>query len=203
MKNQNTLFEENETPEVNFSEIAPASFKVEITETPEDLQEDEQGPQVQAPEEPKRGRGRPPKETGVFNVPSFSSQEPQPQEVNRPKGETVGTTLAGMFPSGGLIMILDKAMSNLVPIALNNLANMNLKPKDFVLTSDEIETISPLLDKAAETIPINLGNPWANLAVVLMGTYTAKAVGVINFAPEDRPVIVGKSKGRGRPRKNG
>jgi len=199
MENQNKLFEEEE-PKINFSEIAPTSFTVEITDNPEEATEQAQEP---AQEQPKRGPGRPPKNNGIHNPPPATFSSLGQTEQQRPTGQTVGTTLAKMFPSEGLIMILDKVMSNLVPIALNNLVNTRLKPKDFVLTTDEIDTISPLLDAAAETVPINLGNPWANLGIVLLGTYTAKAAGAMNFDFEDRPVMVTKSKGRGRPRKNG
>ena len=111
-----------------------------------------------------------------------TNTQEQPQEAQ-------GTTLASVFPSGGLIAVLDKLMSVLMPLSINAIAGTKLNKKDFALDASEKKAISPALDEAAKTIPINFNYPWVNLSVVLGGVYLGKTLQVINLdnLNEDKP----------------
>jgi predicted secreted protein len=119
---------------------------------------------------------------------TWGSQDENANAQEEPT-EAQGTTLASVFPSGGLVTVLDKLMSVLMPLSINAIAGTKLNKKDFALDASEKKAISPALDEAAKTIPINFNNPWVNLSVVLGGVYLGKTLQVINLdnMGEDKP----------------
>ena len=180
-----------ETPEataLETTETENASLNLGFTETTE---EEPTAVEPEAPAEPKPKRTR--RTKAEMKQPTEPAEEwgNQDEETNTQEQpqEAQATTLASVFPSGGLIAVLDKLMSVLMPLAINSIAGTKLNKKDFSLDASEKKAISPSLDEAAKTIPINFNNPWVNLSVVLGGVYLGKTLQVINLdnLGEDKP----------------
>jgi hypothetical protein len=187
-----------ETPEataLQTTETENASLNLGFTETTE---EEPTAVEPEAPTEPKPKRTR--RTKAEMKQPTEPAEEwgNQDEETNtqdEPQ-EAQGTTLASVFPSGGLIAVLDKLMSVLMPLSINAIAGTKLNKKDFALDASEKKAISPALDEAAKTIPINFNNPWVNLSVVLGGVYLGKTLQVINLdnMGEDKPKKARRTK---------
>ena len=114
--------------------------------------------------------------------------EPENEEGSSEKIEEEGKlTLNNVFPSGGLITVLDKLMSTLLPLAINSISKSKLSPQDFALDAQEKKAISPALDECAKTISLNFNNPWTNLGIIIAGVYGSKAIQLINFESYGEP----------------
>ena len=187
-----------ETPEataLETTETENASLNLGFTETTE---EEPTAVEPEAPAEPKPKRTR--RTKAEMKQPTEPAEEwgNQDEETNTQEQpqEAQATTLASVFPSGGLIAVLDKLMSVLMPLSINAIAGTKLNKKDFALDASEKKAISPSLDEAAKTIPINFNNPWVNLSVVLGGVYLGKTLQVINLdnMGEDKPKKARRTK---------
>jgi hypothetical protein len=105
-------------------------------------------------------------------------------------------TLATLLPAETLLIVIDKALSVILPLALNSLAGTKLRPSDMKLSAEEKRTMKPAIEAAAKTIKLNFNNPWVVLGITTVAVYGAKAAAVINFdnvdaddlgAGDDRP----------------
>ena len=151
----------------------------EILNIPLDIPQDEiftVEPEPEPEPEKKTRKPRKTKEPQIQNFDSNEFTEPEP-ETN----EQTESSLYSVFPSGGLVTVLDKVMSNLIPLAFNNLLNTKLTKEQFTLDASEKKAISPVLDECAKTIPLNFKNPFINLTIILVGIYGAKGIGLVNF----------------------
>ena len=101
------------------------------------------------PEKKKRGRPSktppPPAPSKPFGMTetdtqTFIDQEDNEEFIKTDTGATLDDTkisLNNLLPGDTLIVVLDKLMSVVLPLALNNLAGTKLKPSDLKLTADE------------------------------------------------------------------
>lgn len=111
----------------------------------------------------------------------FSEPEPEMEQdlFSESKDESEALTLNNVLPSESLILIVDKTFSTLLPLAINALSKSKLKSKDFELLASERKALKPALERVAKDIPIDFNNNWINLAIVLIGIYSAKTVNLI------------------------
>ena len=186
--------------------------EISETETPQDENFFKE-PEIK---EEKKKRGRPSK-TPAPPAPSkpfgmtesdeqtFIDQEDNEEFIKADTGSTIDDTkisLNNLLPGDTLIVVLDKLMSVVLPLALNNLAGTKLKPSDLKLTADEKKQLKPSIEACAKTIPINFSNPWIALGITALAVYGAKTVDKINFDNIDADDFAPKTERRGRPRKN-
>ncbi len=165
--------------------------------------------------EEKKKRGRPsktpapPAPAKPFGMTETEEQTFLDQEENEDFIKTdAGTlddtklSLNNLLPGDTLIIVIDKLMSIVLPLALNNIAGTKLKPSDLKLTAEEKKQLKPSIEACAKTIPINFSNPWTALAITAVAVYGAKTVDKINFDNIDADDLGPKTERRGRPRKN-
>lgn len=187
-----------ETPEaIAPEEVAPEAVNLDLSILAQQPTPTAVEPEAMPEAKPKRTR-RTKAELNKPTEPAETWGGSQDEETNTQEepAEAQGTTLASVFPSGGLITVLDKLMSILMPLAINSIAGTKLNKKDFSLDASEKKAISPALDEAAKTIPINFNNPWVTLGVVLGGVYLGKTLQVINLdnLGEDKPKKARRTK---------
>lgn len=164
--------------------------------------------------EEKKKRGRPsktpapPADKKPFGMTETDEQTFLEQEANeefiKADTDTLDDTklsLNNLLPGDTLIIVIDKLMSVVLPLALNNIAGTKLKPSDLKLTADEKKQLKPSIEACAKTIPINFSNPWTALAITAVAVYGAKTVDKINFDNIDADDFI-KTERRGRPRKS-
>jgi hypothetical protein len=164
-------------------------------------------------EKKKRGRPQktpvPPPDKKPFGMTETDEQTFIEQEFNEDfikadEGSTLDDTklnLSNLLPADTLLVVIDKLMSVVLPLALNNLAGTKLKPSDLKLTADERKQLKPSIEACAKTIPINFSNPWVALGITAVAVYGAKTVDKINFDNIDADDFI-KTERRGRPRKS-
>lgn len=186
--------------------------EISETETPQDENFFKE-PEIK---EEKKKRGRPsktpppPPASKPFGMTetdeqTFIDQEDNEEFIKADTGSTIDDTkisLNNLLPGDTLIIVLDKLMSVVLPLALNNLAGTKLKPSDLKLTADEKKQLKPSIEACAKTIPINFSNPWIALGITALAVYGAKTVDKINFDNIDADDFAPKTERRGRPRKN-
>lgn len=166
------------------------------------------------PEKKKRGRPTktptPPADKKPFGMTETDEQTFLDQEQNEEflknddaisSLEDTKISLNNLLPGDTLIVVLDKLMSVVLPLALNNIAGTKLKPSDLKLTAEEKKQLKPSIEACAKTIPINFSNPWTALGITALAVYGAKTMDKINFDNIDADDFV-KTERRGRPRKN-
>jgi hypothetical protein len=164
------------------------------------------------PEKKKRGRPTktptPPPIQKPFgleeNEQTFLDQE-ENEEFIKTDGSTIDDTkvnLSNLLPGDTLIIVLDKLMSVVLPLALNNLAGTKLKPADLKLTAEEKKQLKPAVEACSKTIPINFSNPWTALGITALAIYGAKTMDKINFDNIDADDFIPKTERRGRPKKS-
>jgi len=186
--------------------------EISETETPQDENFFKE-PEIK---EEKKKRGRPsktpapPPASKPFGMTetdeqTFIEQDENEEFIKADTGSTIDDTkisLNNLLPGDTLIIVLDKLMSVVLPLALNNLAGTKLKPSDLKLTADEKKQLKPSIEACAKTIPINFSNPWIALGITALAVYGAKTVDKINFDNIDADDFAPKTERRGRPRKN-
>jgi hypothetical protein len=185
--------------------------EISETETPQDENFFKE-PEIK---EEKKKRGRPsktptpPPASKPFGMTetdeqTFIDQEDNEEFIKADTGTIDDTkiSLNNLLPGDTLIIVLDKLMSVVLPLALNNLAGTKLKPSDLKLTADEKKQLKPSIEACAKTIPINFSNPWIALGITALAVYGAKTVDKINFDNIDADDFAPKTERRGRPRKN-
>ena len=165
------------------------------------------------PEKKKRGRPSktpaPPPVQKPFgleeNEQTFLEQDENEEFIKSDSGATLDDTkinLSNLLPGDTLIVVLDKLMSVVLPLALNNIAGTKLKPADLKLTAEEKKQLKPSIEACAKTIPINFSNPWTALGITALAVYGAKTMDKINFDNMDADDFAPKTERRGRPRKS-
>lgn len=164
------------------------------------------------PEKKKRGRPTktppPPPPSKPFGLDeeeqTFIEQDENEEFIKADTGSTLDDTkvsLNNLLPGDTLIIVLDKLMSVVLPLALNNLAGTKLKPADLKLTAEEKKQLKPAIEACAKTIPINFSNPWTALGITALAIYGAKTMDKINFDNIDADDLAPKTERRGRPKK--
>lgn len=189
----------------------------DLTEISETNETNESFFKEPAPEPEKKKKGRPnkqpapPADQKPFGMTPSDEQTFLDQEQNEEflKNDDASSslddtkiTLNNLIPSDTLIVVIDKLMSVVLPLALNNLAGTKLRPSDLKLTAEEKKQLKPSLEACAKTIPINFQNPWVALGITAVAVYGAKAVDKINFDNVDADDLGAKVERRGRPRKS-
>jgi hypothetical protein len=166
------------------------------------------------PEKKKRGRPAktpaPPPIKKPFGLDetteqTFLEQDENEEFIKTDTGSTIDDTkisLNNLLPGDTLIIVLDKLMSVVLPLALNNLAGTKLKPADLKLTAEEKKQLKPAVEACAKTIPVNFSNPWTALGITALAVYGAKTMDKINFDNMDADDFAPKTERRGRPRKS-
>lgn len=212
MNNQATTIDESILNQVDELENVSTYDLADVTDNPLEIEKPhfkEPEPEPEQQKTKKRGRPakmstpqvapEPAKPWGLDETENFVNE---PQYISEPSLENVKLTLDNIIPGDVLLTVIDKAMSVLLPLALNTVAGTKLKPADFKLTAEEKKTLKPSLEACAKTIPINFSNPWVALGVTAVAVYGAKTVDKINFDNIDAEDLGPKVERRGRPRKN-
>ncbi len=205
--------DENLIDEIKEIENLTSYDLTEISET--DAPADENFFKEPEIKEEKKKRGRPSKTPApIIQKPfgmtetdeqTFLDQDDNEEFIKSDEGSILDDTklsLNNLLPGDTLIIVIDKLMSIVLPLALNNLAGTKLKPSDLKLTAEEKKQLKPSIEACAKTIPINFSNPWTALAITAVAVYGAKTVDKINFDNIDADDLGPKTERRGRPRKN-
>lgn len=140
---------------------------------------------------------------GAENTHVLDEQEQEQESASNLMPDGV-VTLASVMPAETLMIVIDKALSVIFPLAINAIAGTRLKPADFKLSADEKKTMKPAVERAAATIKLNFNNPWLVLGITTVAVYGAKAAAHINFDDADAEDLgAPRRETRGRKRKEG
>lgn len=145
-------------------------------------------PEPVKPERKKREPKTPPKaqeppQVNIFNDEEYS-KEPGPQPGPQP-GPTTKVNVADIIDSELAVDLFDKLMSVLVPMGLNAVGDMKLKPSDMAATHKEKQTLKGPVHNALRTLNLDLSNPWVALSFTVVVIYGGKAAVKVNFEDED------------------